>query len=562
MIDRISCRIGFHIPRFAGVLRRMWGVPVCVWSSMLLVGCGKRDEVEFRPPIEYATVESAKILDAGMDVRTNWLGPKTVTVFPGVHALSELFPSAVYAIESEKGIVLIDAGVEAECHLLHESMIKVGLQLSDVGRVLITHAHYDHVFGANRIRELSGASIAIGSEDADVLRTLDLDALYSLFPRTPYEGGPIEVDQTLDDGDVIDLGDATITVVAAPGHTPGCRCFLLEKDSTRIFFSGDVISSLNFGPATYPVHISPKFRGDAEQYLATLDRLLAMPPPDILLPGHPRQQTRGYDVRLSSGQWKSLLMPAREEVQQAVARQLHDGKDFLDGLAKQVESELYYFGEIDGVAVYASVQNGKVIAFNAPGGDRFGEFFEKRAREFELPSVQPDAVVITTPEEVAYSGIGSLDPSTTIFAPRSVTDQLQSNAMVIESFDRWTERFGDRMEVIELPLGVACLIRLQSKQVLITPPAPRNISIAWTTRTSGQRTTSPLQPQAMNLQGELDESTAMAEDYLATVERLGSIRADIWLPARPFSGQNANLYDDDWQRILESNRKVAEQHAP
>ena len=218
----------------------------------------------------------------------------------------------------------------------------------DLKYILLTHAHYDHVFGTNRLRSISGAKVCAGRDDCEILRQMDLPILFSVFPDFDYFGGPIEVDQELEDGDVIKLGDVKIEVLATPGHTPGSVCYLMHKDGQSILFSGDVIASLNFGPATYPVHISPRYRGDAESYLKTINRLLEMEPPDLLMTAHPRQMIRRYSARVDKTRWKQLLEPAKAEVELAIERQQRDGADFLDDETKEIEPGLWLLGLLDG----------------------------------------------------------------------------------------------------------------------------------------------------------------------------------------------------------------------
>jgi hypothetical protein len=47
-------------------------------------------------------------------------------------------------------------------------------------------------------------------------------------------------------------------------------------------------------------------------------------------------------------------------------------------------------------------------------------------------------------------------------------------------------------------------------------------------------------------------------DYLRALDRLHDAAPNLWLPAAPVHGQNANLYDSDWQDVLQSNRRLLE----
>ncbi len=85
---------------------------------------------------------------------------------------------------------MIDTGVHEGGFLLRECLLQVGLKVEQVRYILLTHAHYDHVYGANKLREMSGAVVCAGRDDCEVLRTADVDALLSLFPSHPYSGAP------------------------------------------------------------------------------------------------------------------------------------------------------------------------------------------------------------------------------------------------------------------------------------------------------------------------------------------------------------------------------------
>jgi glyoxylase-like metal-dependent hydrolase (beta-lactamase superfamily II) len=141
-----------------------------------------------------------------------------------------------------------------------------------VGSVLLTHAHEDHVAGVTAV---SAGSVRVHEADLAGLRSADgLMRLYGIpeseWPamtrmvteRFHYRGWPDAV--PLHDGDVLDLGGVTVTLVHAPGHTAGHSVYLVEGD-VRVVVTGDIDLS-TFGP----------YYGDAVSSLDQFESTLAM----------------------------------------------------------------------------------------------------------------------------------------------------------------------------------------------------------------------------------------------------------------------------------------------
>ncbi|MEV4258993.1 MBL fold metallo-hydrolase, partial [Spirillospora sp. NPDC049652] len=78
----------------------------------------------------------------------------------------------VYVLESRRGPVLVDAGWEHEdaWNALTDGLASFGLDVADVLGVVVTHHHPDHAGLAGRVREASGAWIAMHRADAGIVR--------------------------------------------------------------------------------------------------------------------------------------------------------------------------------------------------------------------------------------------------------------------------------------------------------------------------------------------------------------------------------------------------------
>ncbi len=145
--------------------------------------------------------------------------------------------------------------------------------------ILLTHGHFDHIFGVHGLREATGAQVVIHKDDADFL----LDPKKSLsegnFPEPQI---PVEADIILNDGDGLFLGEEKITVVSTPGHTMGSVCYICESD--RVLISGDTLFCMTAGRTDL-------YGGNEEMMIESLKKLIALEGDYRVLPGHNRETT-------------------------------------------------------------------------------------------------------------------------------------------------------------------------------------------------------------------------------------------------------------------------------
>lgn len=150
------------------------------------------------------------------------------------------FGSNTYAITGDgKTAVVIDPSSKH----VESKLLALGL---DVKFVLLTHCHFDHVGGVSVLQQ-SGAKVLCLDKEAMLVNTkADLADLF---------GAPIPhytVDQTLVDGQEIELCGLKIKVFATPGHTAGSACYLFADDEGRYLLSGDTLFEDSIGRTDFP----------------------------------------------------------------------------------------------------------------------------------------------------------------------------------------------------------------------------------------------------------------------------------------------------------------------
>ncbi|MEU8402033.1 MBL fold metallo-hydrolase [Nonomuraea sp. NPDC048892] len=209
----------------------------------------------------------------------------------------------VYAVESPKGPVLIDAGWNHPdaWEALSGGLAALGLDVSAVSGVVVTHFHPDHAGLAGQVRQVSGAWIAMHEADAalvrlineyeagaqaemqaDMLRRAGADPAEAAQAVGERPAPPAQPDRVLCDGDLVDLPGRKLRALHTPGHTPGHICLHLE-DADRLFTGDHVLPDI-----TPHVGIYPYDRDDIDplgDFLDSLDRVGDLGPLDAL-PAH------------------------------------------------------------------------------------------------------------------------------------------------------------------------------------------------------------------------------------------------------------------------------------
>ena len=183
---------------------------------------------------------------------------------------------------SRKAIV-VDPGGDAE--ILLERLVELNLQ---VERIIHTHAHLDHFLASGKMKEATGAKLALHHEDLFLWDMLEDQCRMFGIPFEP----PPPSDQWLENEEEIDLNDLQGKALHTPGHTPGSMCFLFE--SQKLLIAGDTLFQGSIGRTDLWGGDFKKIEKSIQEKLYTLDEETSV------IAGHGESTSIGHEMRVNS----------------------------------------------------------------------------------------------------------------------------------------------------------------------------------------------------------------------------------------------------------------------
>ena len=195
--------------------------------------------------------------------------------------LGELASNCYIQEVGNKKCVIVDIGGDAPIVFRRLEM----MQLEPLA-ILLTHGHYDHIAGVEQVREKYQIPVYVHSLDANML-TDSRANLGDWLSTQPFQ--PVQEWKTVEDGDTLQFGDNTFTVIHTPGHTPGGCCYYMEQED--VLFSGDTLFRTSVGRSDFP-------GGSASALVRSVkEKLLILPEETHVYPGHMEETTIGYEKR-------------------------------------------------------------------------------------------------------------------------------------------------------------------------------------------------------------------------------------------------------------------------
>lgn len=151
-----------------------------------------------------------------------------------------------------------------------------------IAAILLTHGHFDHIWGVSKLKELTGAKVYALDAEEELCKSARMNV-------SAGAGRACEItpDVLLKDGETITLADIPVQVIATPGHTGGSRCYYFEKD--KMLISGDTLFQESVGRTDFPT-------GSMSKLVRSIkEKLMVLPEEVTVYPGHGDSTTIGFE---------------------------------------------------------------------------------------------------------------------------------------------------------------------------------------------------------------------------------------------------------------------------
>ena len=161
--------------------------------------------------------------------------------------LSNDFDCHVFLLDGGSEAALIDAGVGLDVAMILDHIRASGLSSKKITKIILTHAHADHMGGAAQLRAALDAQVFAPWESAPWIRAADEKAVsLELAKRAGYypddyrlQGCAVDVE--VHNRDKIRVGDLELVVLETPGHSRGHCSYLVHTEKRTLLFGGDLV---------------------------------------------------------------------------------------------------------------------------------------------------------------------------------------------------------------------------------------------------------------------------------------------------------------------------------
>ncbi len=180
--------------------------------------------------------------------------------------------------DGTKEAIVIDPSIDSE-----RVLAEISRRALEVKRILLTHAHIDHILMVKRFHEATGAPVWLHQADRPLYdRGADQAAAFGM----PWPGSA-PIAHAIQEGEEVGIEGIPIRAIHTPGHSPGSVTFVTSEG----LISGDVLFRGSVGRTDLP-------GGDWELLARTIrEQLFTHPKETRVLPGHGPETTIGFELR-------------------------------------------------------------------------------------------------------------------------------------------------------------------------------------------------------------------------------------------------------------------------
>lgn len=151
--------------------------------------------------------------------------------------------------------------------------------------IVVTHAHLDHIGGAQELKTATGAPVWLHPRDLELCRQLAAQAMWLGMPAPPRT----EMDIEAQEGQRLRAGSTDLEILHTPGHTQGSISLWIPSEKKLL--AGDTLFQDSIGRTDLP-------GGDHQQLIDSIQRkILALPDETVIYPGHGPRTTVARERR-------------------------------------------------------------------------------------------------------------------------------------------------------------------------------------------------------------------------------------------------------------------------